>query len=257
MLFILGPCVIESGDHAVRMARAIQAIAGDFIFKASFDKANRSSIAGFRGPGLARGLETLANVYIETGLRVTTDFHTPDQAGPVAEVCDVIQVPALLSRQTDMLVEAGRAALAYGRTVNIKKGQFMAPEDMRHAIDKVRSAGDVPIWVTERGTSFGYHNLVVDMRSIPIMRRLGVPVIVDATHAVQRPAAGDGCSTGEPEHIPTIASAAVAAGADGVFMEVHDDPAHALSDGPNSLRLDALEGVLRRLLRIEEAACGS
>jgi 2-dehydro-3-deoxyphosphooctonate aldolase (KDO 8-P synthase) len=257
MIFILGPCVIESEEHAVRMARTIRGICArlgqDFIFKASFDKANRTSLDGYRGPGLERGLEILAKVKREVGCRITTDIHESWHAGLAAEVVDIIQIPALLCRQTDLLVAAGRT----GRTVNIKKGQFIAPEDMAHAAEKARRSGAAEVWLTERGTTFGYHNLVVDMRSIPTMKRTGCPVIMDATHAVQKPSGGAGCSTGEPEFIPVLAGAAVAAGVDGVFLEVHDDPAHALSDGPNSLRLDALEGVLRRLLRIEEALCDS
>lgn len=253
MLLILGPCVIESEDHAVRMAQSIKRIVfslgADFIFKASFDKANRTSAGGYRGPGLRRGLEILAAVKAETGCRVISDIHESWQAPLAAEVLDVIQIPALLARQTDLIV----AAAETGRPLNLKKGQFMAPEDMAHAVEKAIKSGAKDIYLTERGTTFGYHNLVVDMRSIAIMRRLGYPVIIDATHAVQRPAAGNNCSTGEPEFIPIIAQAAIAAEADGVFMEVHDDPASAKSDGPNSLRLDALEGVLRRLLKVEKA----
>jgi 2-dehydro-3-deoxyphosphooctonate aldolase (KDO 8-P synthase) len=253
VILVLGPCVIESEAHTLRMAQEIKKICTrlgqDLIFKASFDKANRSSLTGYRGPGIHAGIDILSRVAAECGCRVTTDVHEPWQAEIAAEVCDIIQVPALLCRQTDLLIAAGHT----GKIVNIKKGQFMAPDDMRYAVDKAVAGGASAVWVTERGTSFGYRNLVVDMRSIPVMRRLGVPVIMDATHAVQKPSAGAGCSTGEPEHIPVIAAAAVAAGADGVFMEVHDDPASAKSDGPNSLPLVALEGVLRRLLRIEEA----
>jgi len=256
MIFILGPCVIESEEHALRMAHCISEVCAkagaEFVFKASFDKANRSSLSSFRGPGID-GLRILGNVKAETGLRITTDIHESWQAELAAEVADIIQVPALLSRQTDLILAAGRT----GRIVNIKKGQFTAPEDMGYAVEKARAGGASEVWVTERGTTFGYHNLVVDMRGIPIMRRLGVPVIMDATHSVQRPSAGAGCSMGEPEFIETLASAAVAAGADGVFMEVHDDPEHALSDGPNSLRLDRLDTMLRRLLRIREAVCAS
>lgn len=254
-ILILGPCVIESADHAVRMAQKIKKICDglgqDLIFKASFDKANRSSISGYRGPGLRAGLEILARVKAEVGVPVISDIHESWQAPIAAEVLDVIQIPALLCRQTDLIVAAAQT----GRPLNIKKGQFMAPEDMALAVEKATANGCRTLYLTERGTTFGYHNLVVDMRSIPIMQRLGVPVIIDATHAVQKPSAGAGCSTGQPEFIPTIARAAVAAGADGVFLEVHDDPAHALSDGPNSLRLDELGPLLAQLLRIREAIC--
>ena len=255
LIFILGPCVIEGEDHAVRMAQNLKKICyrlgQDLIFKASFDKANRSSISGYRGPGIERGLEILATVKAETGCRVTSDIHEPWQAEKAAEVLDVIQIPALLSRQTDLIVAAART----GRPLNLKKGQFMAPGDMAFAVEKATASGCREVYLTERGTTFGYRNLVVDLRSIPIMRRLGFPVIIDATHAVQKPSAGAGCSAGEPEFIPVIAQAAVAAGADGVFLEVHDDPAHAKSDGPNSLQLDELAPLLERLVRIKEAVC--
>jgi 2-dehydro-3-deoxyphosphooctonate aldolase (KDO 8-P synthase) len=253
MIFILGPCVIESEAHAVRMAHRIasicQAEGVSFIFKASFDKANRSSIHGYRGPGLQSGLRTLARVKAEIGVLVISDIHEPWQAVPAAEVLDIIQIPALLCRQTDLIVAAART----GKPLNIKKGQFMAPEDMAFAVEKATANGCRELYLTERGTSFGYRNLVVDMRSIPIMQRTGFPVIIDATHAVQKPSAGGGCSEGAPEFIPTIARAAVAAGADGVFLEVHDDPARALSDGPNSLPLDALGPLIAQLIRIRGA----
>lgn len=253
MLFILGPCVIESEDHAVRMAARIDKICrragARFIFKASFDKANRTSLESFRGPGLEEGLRILAEVKAETGVQVTSDIHEQAQAGPAGQVLDMIQIPALLSRQTDLIVAAART----GKPLNIKKGQFMGPRDGLYAAAKARAAGAKEVWLTERGTTFGYHDLVVDMRSIPVMRAGGYPVIIDATHAVQKPGAGQGASTGAPELIPTIARAAVAAGADGVFLEVHDDPPRAKSDGPNSLPLGALEGLLEQLLRIRGA----
>jgi 2-dehydro-3-deoxyphosphooctonate aldolase (KDO 8-P synthase) len=255
MILILGPCVIESAAHALHMARSIKDICAslgcDFIFKASFDKANRSTIGGFRGPGISDGLGILAAVKSEVGVRVTSDIHEPWQAEVAAGVLDLIQIPALLSRQTDLIAAAART----GKPLNLKKGQFMAPEDMAHVAEKARVNGAKDIYLTERGTTFGDHNLVVDMRSIPVMRKFGYPVIMDATHAVQRPSAGDRCSAGDPEFIPIIASAAVAAGADGVFLEVHDDPMNAKSDGANSLHLYRLEGVIRKLLNIEEAVC--
>lgn len=254
MLFILGPCVIESEDHAVRMAARIDKICrrsgAEFIFKASFDKANRTSLDSFRGPGLEEGLRILAEVKAETGAQVTSDVHEARQADQAGEVLDLIQIPALLSRQTDLIVAAART----GKPLNIKKGQFMGPRDALYAAAKARAAGAKEIWLTERGTTFGYHDLVVDVRSIPTMRAGGYPVIIDATHAVQKPGAGQGASMGTPELIPTIARAAVAAGADGVFLEVHDDPAHAKSDGPNSLPLAELERLLEQLLRIREAS---
>jgi 2-dehydro-3-deoxyphosphooctonate aldolase (KDO 8-P synthase) len=253
LILILGPCVIEPGDHAVRMAQKISNVCArlkmDFIFKASFDKANRLSLDSYRGPGIEEGLGILQDVKEETGCRVLSDIHEPWQAKTAAMVLDIIQIPALLSRQTDLIVAAART----GKQLNIKKGQFMAPEDMERIADKATSVGNKNIWITERGTTFGYHDLVVDMRSIPAMKRFGYPVIMDATHAVQQPGAGGGRSSGQPEFIATIAQAAVAAGADGIFLEVHDDPAHALSDGPNSLPLDELESLLLRLRRIHEA----
>jgi 2-dehydro-3-deoxyphosphooctonate aldolase (KDO 8-P synthase) len=236
------------------LARAIGEIAArcgvPVIFKASYDKANRTSRASFRGPGLQAGLQVLADVRARTGLPVLTDIHEPAQAAPVAEVADVLQIPAFLSRQTDLLVAAART----GRVVNLKKGQFLAPADMRHAIDKVTAEGNRLVLVTERGVSFGYHNLVVDMRAFPMLRALGHPVVFDATHSLQLPGAGDGVSSGQAEYIETLASAAVAAGVDAVFMEVHEDPARARSDAANALRLDRLEGLIRRLSRIDAAA---
>ncbi len=258
-LFLIGgPCVIESEEHARTMAREIAAIAGrlhlPYIFKASFDKANRTSITSFRGPGLDEGARILRAVALETGLPVLTDVHTPDQCGRLsdrlgADVELLLQIPAFLCRQTDLLV----AAAATGRAVNVKKGQFVAPWDMRHAVDKVREAGGTRVCLTERGASFGYNTLVVDMRSLPTMRAFA-PVIFDATHSVQQPSAAGGVSGGEPEFIPVLARAAVAAGVDGVFLEVHDDPARAKSDGANALRMDRLEALLEQLLRVHAAA---
>lgn len=253
LILILGPCVIESGDHTLRMAQKIKNICTkldmDFVFKASFDKANRLSLESYRGPGIIRGLEILSGVKAETGCRVISDVHEVWQVEKAARVLDVIQIPALLSRQTDLVVAAART----GKQLNIKKGQFMAPEDMFRIVSKAVSQGNRNIWITERGTTFGYHNLVVDMRSILILKETDFPVIMDATHAVQQPGGGSDRSSGQPEFIATIAQAAVAAGADGVFLEIHDNPAKALSDGPNSLPLDELEALLLRLQRIHEA----
>jgi 2-dehydro-3-deoxyphosphooctonate aldolase (KDO 8-P synthase) len=247
LVFICGPCVIESLDHCLMLAAALrEALGAPFIFKASFDKANRTSVHSFRGPGLREGLRILAEVKHRTGLPVLTDIHTPDQAAPAAEVADILQIPAFLCRQTDLLVEAGRT----GRAVNIKKGQFVAPLDMRHAVEKVLSTGNPRVFLTERGSCFGYNNLVVDMRAIPQMRSLGVPVVFDATHSVQLPSAAGAASGGAPEFIEPLASAAVAAGADGVFFEVHEAPERALSDGPNALRLDRVARLAARLLRL-------
>jgi 2-dehydro-3-deoxyphosphooctonate aldolase (KDO 8-P synthase) len=254
LAFIAGPCVIESPAHVLNMAIAIKEIAArcqvPVIFKASFDKANRTSGGSFRGPGLEAGLAALDEVKVRTGLPILTDIHEPAQAAPVATVADVLQIPAFLSRQTDLLVAAART----GKVVNIKKGQFMAPNDMRHAVAKLAAAGNRSILVTERGVSFGYNNLVVDMRAFPMLRALGYPVIFDVTHSLQLPGGGDGVSGGLPEYIEPLAAAAVAAGVDAVFMEVHDDPARALSDGANALRLDRLEALLRKLTRIDAAA---
>lgn len=250
LAFLCGPCVIESEEHCLMLARALEeALGRPFVFKASFDKANRSSLRSYRGPGLREGLRILAEVKRQTGLAILTDIHTPDQAAPAAEVADILQIPAFLCRQTDLLVEAGRT----GRAVNIKKGQFLAPLDMRHAVDKVLSTGNERILLTERGSCFGYHNLVVDMRSIPQMRSLGFPVVFDATHSVQLPGAAGDRSGGAPEFIPVLARAAVAAGADGVFFEVHEEPGRALSDGPNALRLDRVAWLASQLLRLRAA----
>ena len=236
LALIAGPCVIESEDHVRFLAREIRARVGTFLFKASFDKANRTSGTSYRGPGLREGLRILAALRRDERLAVLTDIHTPDQAGPAAESVDVIQIPAFLCRQTDLLVEAGRT----GRAVNIKKGQFLAPEDLRHAIDKVLSTGNEQVMVTERGTSFGYHNLVVDLRGLVRMRAWGWPVVFDATHSVQLPGGAGAASSGAPEFIEPLARAAVAVGVDAVFAEVHEAPERALSDGANSLRLDRL-----------------
>lgn len=250
LAFICGPCVIESEEHCLMLAAALrEAIGGPFVFKASFDKANRTSVHSYRGPGLCEGLRILAEVKRRTGLPVLTDIHTPDQAAPAAEAADVLQIPAFLCRQTDLLVEAGRT----GRAVNIKKGQFVAPLDMRHAVEKVLSTGNPRVFLTERGACFGYNNLVVDMRAIPQMRSLGVPVVFDATHSVQLPSAAGAASGGAPEFIEPLASAAVAAGADGVFFEVHEAPERALSDGPNALRLEFVARLAARLRRIRAA----
>lgn len=253
LVLIAGPCVIESSEHALAVARAVReaaAAAGmPAIFKASFDKANRTSGGSYRGPGLAEGLAILSEVKKATGLPVLTDIHEPGQAAAVAEVCDVLQIPAFLCRQTDLLTEAGRT----GRVVNIKKGQFLAPWDMRFAADKVASTGNDRILLTERGASFGYQNLVVDFRSLPIMRGLGYPVVLDVTHSLQLPGAAGGASGGQPEFIEPLAKAGVAAGADAIFFEVHDAPERALSDGANALKLDLFPGLLLKLARIRQA----
>jgi 2-dehydro-3-deoxyphosphooctonate aldolase (KDO 8-P synthase) len=250
LVLIAGPCVIESEAHAVGLAKAIAAIARRvgilYIFKASFDKANRTSVRSFRGPGLEAGLRTLAAVKDAAGVPVLTDIHEPDQAAPAAKVADVLQIPAFLSRQTDLIVAAART----GRTVNVKKGQFLAPNDMRHAVEKVRSAGNERVFLTERGFSFGYNNLVVDMRAFPMMRALGVPVVFDVTHSLQLPGGGDGVTAGLAEYIEPLASAGVGAGVDGVFLEVHEEPSQAKSDAQNALSLSRLEALLERLVRI-------
>jgi 2-dehydro-3-deoxyphosphooctonate aldolase (KDO 8-P synthase) len=255
LFLIAGPCVIESEAHAVKMAQAIAAVARKlgmpYVFKASYDKANRTSLKSFRGPGLKEGLRILQKVKQEAGVPVLTDVHQAADVAAVAEAVDVLQIPAFLCRQTDLLVEAAKHA----RAVNIKKGQFVSPWDMRHAVEKVRESGNNNILLTERGSSFGYNNLVVDMRSLAIMRRFA-PVVFDATHSVQLPSAGAGgeaVSGGQPEFIPLLSRAAVAAGVDGIFMEVHDAPARAKSDGANALDLNGLEPVLKELLAIRKA----
>jgi 2-dehydro-3-deoxyphosphooctonate aldolase (KDO 8-P synthase) len=247
LALIAGPCVIESEEHVRGLAAAIRQSIGDFVFKASFDKANRSSIASYRGPGLREGLRILSGVKRD-GFTILTDIHDPSQAGPVAEVADILQIPAFLCRQTDLLVEAGRT----GKTINIKKGQFVAPQDIRLAAEKVASTGNTKILLTERGTTFGYNNLVVDMRSLKIMRDFGYPVIFDATHSVQMPGAAGSASGGQPEFIEPLARAAVAVGVDAVFVEVHEAPEKALSDGANALRLDLLGGFWARLQQMDK-----
>ncbi len=254
LLLIAGPCVIESEAHALGLARALRDIARrsgvQFVFKASYDKANRTSLQSYRGPGLAEGLRVLGRVRDEVGVPILTDIHEAAQAVDAARVADVLQIPAFLSRQTDLLL----AAASTGRVVNIKKGQFLAPGDVRFAIAKVTSAGNDQVMVTERGVSFGYNNLVVDMRAFPILRSLGHPVIYDVTHSLQLPGGGDGVTAGQAEFIEPLASAGVAAGVDGVFLEVHERPEHAKSDAQNALRLDLLEALLGRLLRLHAIA---
>jgi 2-dehydro-3-deoxyphosphooctonate aldolase (KDO 8-P synthase) len=260
LFLIAGPCVIESEQHARKMADAIQRIAADlkmpYIFKASYDKANRTSIRSFRGPGLEEGARILRAVAEDTGLPVLTDVHTPEDCARLSDALGdveaVLQIPAFLCRQTDLLVAAAETA----RAINIKKGQFVAPQDMKHAVEKVRdAAGSRParVFLTERGASFGYNNLVVDMRSLPILGAFA-PVVFDGTHSVQTPSAANGVSGGQPEFIPVLARAAVAAGVDGIFLEVHDDPPNARSDGANALHLDKLHALLEQLLAIHAVA---
>jgi 2-dehydro-3-deoxyphosphooctonate aldolase (KDO 8-P synthase) len=250
-VLIAGPCVIEgeqaAGDLAGEIAAIARRVGVPYIFKASYDKANRTSNLSFRGPGLAEGLRILAAIKARHNVPILTDIHETSQAQAAADVADILQIPAFLSRQTDLLVAAART----GRIVNIKKGQFLAPDDVRHAIAKVVDAGNARVVVTERGTSFGYHNLVVDMRALPMMRRRGVPVVFDVTHSLQLPGGGDGVTAGQAEYIEPLASAGVAAGVDGVFLEVHPDPARAKSDAQNALRLELLEPLLRRLIAID------
>jgi 2-dehydro-3-deoxyphosphooctonate aldolase (KDO 8-P synthase) len=258
LFLIAGPCVIESETHALKMAEAIHAVARKlqipYIFKASYDKANRTSLQSFRGPGLEEGLRILERVKKEAGVPVLTDVHHAVDVPAVAEAVEVVQIPAFLCRQTDMLVAAGKHAKA----VNIKKGQFVSPWDMKHAVEKCREAGNGQVFVTERGSSFGYNNLVVDMRSLAVMRKFA-PVVFDATHSVQLPSSSHGdddqpaVSGGQPEFIPVLARAAVAAGVDGVFMEVHDNPKEAKSDGANALDSRHLRGVLKELLAVKKA----
>ena len=257
LLLIAGPCVIESESHAIETALAVRDIARragvPYVFKASFDKANRTSVRSYRGPGLSEGVRVLGRVREAAGVPILTDIHEPSHAAAAAEVADVLQIPAFLSRQTDLLVAAART----GRVVNIKKGQFLAPNDMRHAIAKVTEAGNPNVIVTERGFTFGYNNLVVDMRAFPMLRALGYPVVYDVTHSLQLPGGGDGVTAGQAEYIVPMASAGVAAGVDGVFMEVHEDPSRAKSDAQNALRLDLLEPLLERLVRIHEISRGA
>ena len=251
LTLIAGPCVIESEEHVHFLAREIAKVVGAhaFIFKASFDKANRSSVDSYRGPGVKEGLRILKGLR-ETGFTVLTDIHDPSQADAAAESADILQIPAFLCRQTDLLIAAART----GQVVNIKKGQFVAPHDIRLAAEKVVAAGNDRIMLTERGSSFGYNNLVVDMRGLAIMRGFGWPVVFDATHSVQLPGSKGVASGGQPQFIEPLAKAAVAAGVDAVFVEVHEAPERALSDGPNALRLDLLGPLWRKLLRIDAAA---
>lgn len=243
---IAGPCVIESEEHVLWLAQQIREIAGPYVFKASFDKANRSSVSSYRGPGLVEGIRILKKVR-ELGIPVLTDIHEPAQAEVAAEAADILQIPAFLCRQTDLLIAAGKT----GRVVNIKKGQFVAPSDVANAAEKVASTGNENILLTERGSSFGYNNLVVDMRGLAIMAETGYPVIFDATHSVQLPGASGKSSGGQPQFIEPLACAAVAVGVAGIFVEVHENPPRALSDGPNALRLDLLTGFLNRLRAID------
>ena len=251
MCLIAGPCVIESREHALalgaKLAEISRAQGVPLIFKASYDKANRTSVASYRGPGLREGLEVLREVKQTTGLPVLTDVHECDHVGPAAEVCDVLQIPAFLCRQTDLLVEAGRS----GRAVNIKKGQFLSPWDLRHAAEKVTSTGNTRVLLTERGTSFGYNNLVVDMRSLVILRDWGFPVVLDVTHGVQLPGGAGAASGGQPQFIEPLARAGVAVGIDAVFLEVHEEPERALSDGANAFRLDRLPKLISLLQQID------
>jgi 2-dehydro-3-deoxyphosphooctonate aldolase (KDO 8-P synthase) len=253
-VLIAGPCVIESESHAMELAGRLADIARrsrvPFIFKASFDKANRTSGRSFRGPGLDEGLRVLAQIKSRHHVPILTDIHEAAHAAAAADVADVLQIPAFLCRQTDLLVAAAKT----GRIVNIKKGQFLAPDDVRHAVAKVVDAGNPRVLVTERGTSFGYHNLVVDMRAFPMMRAQGLPVVFDVTHSLQLPGGGDGVTAGQAEYIVPLASAGVAAGVDGVFLEVHEEPSRAKSDAQNALRLDALEALLQRLTAIDAIA---
>jgi 2-dehydro-3-deoxyphosphooctonate aldolase (KDO 8-P synthase) len=254
LAFILGPCVIESASQAIDTAVAIHDIAArcgvPVIFKASYDKANRTSLASFRGPGIDEGLRILADVRARTGLPLLTDIHEPAHAARAAEVADVLQIPAFLSRQTDLLVAAART----GKVVNVKKGQFLAPKDMKHVIAKITATGNESVLVTERGVSFGYNDLVVDMRALPMLRELGYPVAFDVTHSLQLPGAGEGVTAGLAQYIEPLACAGVAAGVDVVFMEVHADPSKARSDAANALRLDLVEPLLMKLKRIDAAA---
>jgi 2-dehydro-3-deoxyphosphooctonate aldolase (KDO 8-P synthase) len=247
LFFIAGPCVIESERHALKLAKRLAEAARELrvplIFKASYDKANRTSVGSYRGPGLERGISILAHIKQQTGLPVLTDVHDVSHVEPAAAVCDVIQIPAFLSRQTDLLLAAGRS----GAVVNIKKGQFLSPWDIRHAIEKIAGTGNHKIIVTERGSTFGYNNLVVDMRGLAVVREFGYPVVLDVTHSLQLPGGEGGRSGGQPQFIGTLARAGVAAGADGVFMEVHENPERALSDGPNALHLRRFKPLVKTL----------
>jgi 2-dehydro-3-deoxyphosphooctonate aldolase (KDO 8-P synthase) len=251
--FLAGPCVIESEERTLDVARRLAALAHrlglPLVFKASFDKANRSSLKSFRGPGLEQGLRVLRRVREETGLPLLTDVHAPEQCSPVAEVCDVLQIPAFLCRQTDLLLAAART----GRAVNVKKGQFLAPEDARWAVEKVAGSGNHRVFVTERGVSFGYHNLVVDMRCFAILHELGIPVVFDVTHSLQLPGGGEGTTGGDRRFAEPLARAAVAAGADGLFLEVHPDPDRALSDAATQLTPERAEALAISVLELRRA----
>ena len=253
LFLIAGPCVIESEENALKLAREIKAVCArlkvPFIFKASYDKANRSSLKSYRGPGMPRGLAILKRVKEELLIPVLSDVHETSQVAKAAEVLDVIQIPAFLCRQTDLIVEAART----GKPLNLKKGQFLSPQEMENAVEKVLSQGNDRILLTERGTFFGYNNLVFDVRSIPTMKRWGFPVVIDASHIVQRPGGRGAASGGEADFIPLMVRTGVAAGADGLFLEVHKDPAKALADGFNSLILNKLEEILRSAIRIKKA----
>ena len=256
LLLLAGPCVLESGEMAWEIAREMKAVTErlgiSYVFKASFDKANRTSLDSFRGPGLEKGLRQLGRIREEVGVAVVSDIHEPGQVDMAADNLDIVQIPAFLCRQTDLLVAAAKS----GKTVNLKKGQFVSPWDMEHAVSKLRAAGCERILLTERGASFGYNNLVVDMRSLPVMRSLGCPVIYDATHSVQLPGGMGVRSGGQREFIPPLTRAAMAAGIDGLFMEVHPDPDKALCDGPNCWPLDQVERLLKQLLAVREAVSG-
>ena len=252
LFLIAGPCVIESREHSLLMARELKRITAEhhiqFVFKASYDKANRTSIKSFRGLGAAEGLKILAEIRREVGVPVLSDIHEPSQAEAAGEVLDIIQIPAFLSRQTDLILAAART----GKIVNVKKGQFLAPWEMKNVVDKMREAGNERCVLTERGSSFGYNNLVVDFRTFPIMQGFGVPVVFDVTHSLQLPGGQGQSSGGQPQYIPHFARAGVAAGVDGLFMEVHDNPSKALSDGPNALKLDLLPQLLSQLMAIRK-----
>ncbi|HEY6130299.1 MAG TPA: 3-deoxy-8-phosphooctulonate synthase [Candidatus Acidoferrum sp.] len=256
LFLIAGPCVIESERHARTIAESAARIAADagvpYIFKASYDKANRSSVNSFRGPGLTEGLRILGRIKADLNLPILTDIHEPSHAAPAAEVADVLQIPAFLARQTDLLVAAGKT----GRVINIKKPQFVSPADMKNVVEKIESTGNKQIMLTERGSSFGYQNLVVDFRGIPQMKKFGYPVVFDATHSVQLPGGQGHASSGQPEFIEPLARAAVAAGTDGIFIETHDSPAKALSDGANALPLNQLAELLSRLKQLSALVRG-
>lgn len=256
MLLMAGPCVLEGYERSLMIGQGAKAIADKlgmpYVFKASFDKANRSSYNSFRGPGLKEGLAILAQIKKDLGVPIVTDIHEPAQAEPVAEVADILQIPAFLCRQTDLVYQAAKT----GRTVNVKKGQFLAPWDMKNVIKKIEEAGNHNIMLTERGASFGYNTLVTDMRGLAIMRELGYPVVMDATHSVQIPGGQGTSSGGQSQYVPHMARAAAAVGIDALFLEVHDNPAEALSDGPNMVKLDNLEALLKDVLAIDKIVRG-